>query len=143
MKNIKISKKGIYVLRIYLIFAGFISSFFISFFLIWSKPLFSFLALCWFFTMLFLWTYYIPVYVSKISAFIENGKIWYTSGVFWVNSRCIPLERIQLISAQKGIFERFFKIFNVTVRTTGGKLQIAFIDNVQYRELLRIIGGAQ
>jgi membrane protein YdbS with pleckstrin-like domain len=67
-----------------------------------------------------------------------NDAVYTQSGWFNVERRIAPISRIQTVDSQMGVFERVFRLSNVTVTTASaaGPLKIHGLDRETARELV-------
>jgi membrane protein YdbS with pleckstrin-like domain len=67
-----------------------------------------------------------------------NDAVYTQSGWFNVERRIAPISRIQTVDSQMGLFERAFRLSNVTVTTASaaGPLKIHGLDRETARELV-------
>jgi membrane protein YdbS with pleckstrin-like domain len=67
-----------------------------------------------------------------------NDAVYTQSGWFNVERRIAPISRIQTVDSQMGLWERAFRLSNVTVTTASaaGPLKIHGLDRETARELV-------
>lgn len=76
---------------------------------------------------------------KRVKYSINNHSVEVYKGIYFISHEIVPIKRMQQVNISQGPINKFLKLSNIDVITSGGQVQLKYIKEIEADEIASLL----